>query len=135
MQEITARKERLAECSDKWTLATLVQTLGDVAPFRMKQAVKKAQQPAEATQTARAESKGLSEANAHQWIANAQAIAITYIDRHKEQDLFPTQNDVCVHVAKELRINKIYGAHGTPLEPNYIKRNAIGGKWWQANKP
>lgn len=69
------------------------------------------------------------------WEEAAQDIALEYIRRHEMMNLFPSQSDVCEAVAKEMRERKIYGHHGKPLEANYIQRNAIQGKWWNANKP
>ena len=69
------------------------------------------------------------------WIVDARRLAGECIARHKKQDLFPSQSDVCAEVAKKMLAKKIYGAHGKPLEQNYIQRNAIQGKWWRANKP
>ncbi|WP_261314298.1 hypothetical protein [Burkholderia latens] len=69
------------------------------------------------------------------WISTARDLALTYIGRHKKQNLFPTQDDVCKHLESELRDAKIYGHHNRPLAKDYIKRNAIQGKWWRANKP
>ena len=69
------------------------------------------------------------------WIERARAVACAYIARHREQNLFPSQSDVCEHVAKELREAKVYGPHGKPLRAEYIQRNAIQGDWWKANKP
>jgi hypothetical protein len=77
----------------------------------------------------------LGSSNANAWIATAQDIAKTYIERHKQNNLFPSQKDVCDHVETELRTQKIYGTHGNPLEATYIQRNAIQGKWWRTNKP
>ena len=69
------------------------------------------------------------------WTATARDFAKVYIDRHKEQDLFPSQADVCGHVETKLRENKIFGSHGKPLSAAYIGRNAIQGVWWKQNKP
>jgi hypothetical protein len=69
------------------------------------------------------------------WIEDARRIAKEYIDQHKKEDLFPSQNDVCSHVEKITRKRKIYSDYGKPLAAGYILRNAIQGKWWQANKP
>jgi hypothetical protein len=69
------------------------------------------------------------------WIAKARDFAKTYIDRHKEQDLFPSQDDVCKKVQAYLRENRIFGSHSKPLSAGYILRNAIQGEWWQHNKP
>lgn len=69
------------------------------------------------------------------WIEAVRAIATEYIQRHKKQDLFPPQKDVCTHLEKVSRERKIYSDHGKPLSAGYILRNAIQGKWWQANKP
>jgi hypothetical protein len=69
------------------------------------------------------------------WIAKARDFAKTYIDRHKEHDLFPSQDDVCKKVGAYLRENRIFGSHSKPLSAGYILRNAIQGEWWQHNKP
>ena len=69
------------------------------------------------------------------WTVEACRLALEYIARHKKNNLYPTQKDVCKHVANEMREQKIYGSQARPLEPNYIQRNAIQGEWWQANKP
>lgn len=69
------------------------------------------------------------------WKTQAQSIAKECISHHRQSDLFPTQDDVCEHVASVMREKQIYGLHGKPLEPNYIKRNAIQGAWWKQNKP
>jgi len=81
------------------------------------------------------EARQLSVSGLPDWVESAREIAKEYIDRHKLNDLYPTQNDVCGYVEKEMRIKKISGAHGTPLKAEYIKRNAIQSKWWQENKP
>lgn len=69
------------------------------------------------------------------WKDAARAIAMEYIERHRKRDLFPSQPDVCEHVAKILRGKKMYGPQGTPLSAAYIQRNAIQGEWWKTNKP
>ncbi len=69
------------------------------------------------------------------WIDDARTIAIEYIERHRNKDLFPSQPDVCTYVAKVMRGKKIYGHQGKPLSEGYIQRNAIQGEWWKANKP
>jgi hypothetical protein len=69
------------------------------------------------------------------WLVEALEIAKLYIDRHREQDLFPSQSDVCGHVARKLRENRIFGSHSKPLSAAYIGRNAIQGEWWKQNKP
>jgi hypothetical protein len=69
------------------------------------------------------------------WIDAARSIAIEYIERHRKNDLFPSQPDVCGHVAKIMRGQKMRGPQGKPLSAAYIQRNAIQGEWWQANKP
>lgn len=68
------------------------------------------------------------------WVQRAQQIALAFIAKHREDDLFPSQNDVCDHVAELLRTEKVYGHQGKPMEASYIKRNAIQGAWWKANK-
>ncbi len=70
-----------------------------------------------------------------EWMIKAQEFAKEYIDRHKAQDLFPSQSDVCTHVETKMREMKIYGAHGKPVSAQYIQRNAIQGDWWKRNKP
>lgn len=69
------------------------------------------------------------------WIAMARDFASAYIDRHKRQDLFPSQADVCNEVEAKLRQNRIFGSHDKPLSAAYIGRNALQGTWWQQNKP
>ncbi len=69
------------------------------------------------------------------WVAQARRLALDHIAFHKQENLYPSQKDVCAHVAKKMREQKIYGPHARPLEENYIQRNAIQGKWWQDNKP
>lgn len=68
------------------------------------------------------------------WVAHAVDFAKKYIDRHKEQGLFPSQANVCDHVECKLRENSIFGSHGKPLSASYILRNAIQGDWWKQNK-
>ena len=68
------------------------------------------------------------------WEEEAQRIAKEYIDNHFKNNLHPSQDDVCAAVAGTMKQMKIYGRHKTPLTANYIKRNAIQGKWWQGNK-
>lgn len=68
------------------------------------------------------------------WIAKAQEFAKILIDRHKKEDLFPSQQDVCIKIEKQLRESKIFGSHGKPLSASYILRNAIQGDWWKQNK-
>jgi hypothetical protein len=77
----------------------------------------------------------LSNQTGMDWVTQARAIAIEYIARHKAQDLFPNQKDVSDEVEEKLRVRKIYGTHGKPVSANYIVRNAIGGEWWNKNKP
>ena len=74
-------------------------------------------------------------ANQAGWIEVARSKALEYIARHRDNDLFPPQRDVCEHVAREMRKEKRYSDHGKPLSDSYIQKNAIQGKWWQANKP
>lgn len=69
------------------------------------------------------------------WIINSRNFATEYINRYTKQDLFPNQEDVCKHVEDRLRKEKTFGPHGRPLSAAYIRRNAIGGEWWQKNKP
>ena len=69
------------------------------------------------------------------WVVTARNFASAYIDRHKRQDLFPSQADVCSEVETKLRENKIFGSHDKPLSAAYIGRNAIQGEWWKQNKP
>lgn len=69
------------------------------------------------------------------WIESARTLAIAYIAKHKAQDLFPSQVDVCGHVQKIMRTKKEFGPQRTPLSASYIQRNAIQGDWWKANKP
>lgn len=69
------------------------------------------------------------------WKENARKFALEYIERHRQNNLFPSQKDTCAHVETELRKHKIYGAHGKPVSANYIERNAIRGEWWKQNKP
>ena len=69
------------------------------------------------------------------WIVNAREIASAYIDRHKRQDLFPSQADVCREVETKLREKRIFGSHDKPLSAAYIGRNALQGEWWKQNKP
>lgn len=69
------------------------------------------------------------------WIAKARELAKEYIDRHKKQNLFPSQADVCGHVETMMRDARIYGVHGKPVSAQYIGRNAIQGEWWRQNKP
>lgn len=68
------------------------------------------------------------------WIVRARVIAAEYILRHRAQDLFPGQSDVCGYVAKILRKEKTHGPQG-PVADKYVQRNAIQGDWWKANKP
>ena len=75
------------------------------------------------------------DAGAGSWKATAQAIASEYIAKHRRQDLFPSQDDVCNHVEEIMRKRKIYSDHDKPLSAKYIQRNAIQGDWWKANKP
>lgn len=70
-----------------------------------------------------------------QWVGEARRIALCFIAFHKRGNLYPSQKDVCEHVAKEMREQKIHGPQARPLEPGYIQRNAIQGEWWQANRP
>ena len=67
------------------------------------------------------------------WQEQAKAIALEYLNKHREMDLHPGQLDVCEYVAKEMRTRKIYGPQGKPLSDLYIKRNAIQGDWWRKN--
>jgi hypothetical protein len=69
------------------------------------------------------------------WQERARIIASEYIAKHKSQDLFPGQEDVCGHVEKIMRKGKYYGPQGKPLAASYIQRNAIQGNWWKENKP
>ncbi len=67
------------------------------------------------------------------WVTQAQAIAKAFLSTHWEKNLFPSQKDVCKHVEKITREQKIFGTHGKPLEASYILRNAIQGPWWKKN--
>lgn len=69
------------------------------------------------------------------WIERARTFALKFIENHRAQNLFPGQRDVCNHIEEKLRDEKVYGPHNKPLAAGYIQRNAIQGKWWQANKP
>jgi len=69
------------------------------------------------------------------WQDIARTIAFEYIQRHKANNLFPTQKDVCAHAKEKMDERKIVGPQGRPLEANYIQRCAIQGEWWKSNKP
>ncbi len=68
------------------------------------------------------------------WVSSAQEIAKSYVEKHKKNDLYPTQNDVSKYVADELRKQSIHGPNG-PVSSSYVKRQAIQGDWWKKNKP
>ena len=70
-----------------------------------------------------------------EWMNAARKIAGEYIERHKKQKLFPSQDDVCTHLEQELRTKKIYGPQKRPLSKATILREAIQGEWWTKNKP
>jgi len=82
------------------------------------------------TVTEAAQAAPVDDAN---WITQARAIAKEYLERHVEQDLFPSQDDVCKYLETVLRKREIYGVHRKPLDSSYIQRNAIQGKWWKEN--
>ena len=67
------------------------------------------------------------------WKVIARNFATEYIQRHKAQDLHPSQVDVSDHVAKLMREAKIYGPQGKPLTASSIQRETIQGAWWKAN--
>lgn len=67
------------------------------------------------------------------WKATAQALGLEYLRRHKAQNLFPTQKDVCSYLEEELRKQAVFGGQKRPLSANYISRNAIQGEWWRRN--
>jgi hypothetical protein len=72
------------------------------------------------------------------WVVFARTTASEYINRHRAQDLFPNQSDVCEHVENIMRTRKpkpFLSEHGKPVSAKYIQRNAIQGAWWRANKP
>lgn len=69
------------------------------------------------------------------WVEQVRAIALEYITKHKANDLFPSQQDVCGHIETVARAKKIYGPQGKPISQSYIQRNAIQGNWWKKNKP
>jgi hypothetical protein len=69
------------------------------------------------------------------WKMKAEEFAKDYIERHRKQNLFPSQLDVCQAVESKMRTEEIYGAHGKPVSATYIQRNAIQGDWWKKNKP
>lgn len=50
--------------------------------------------------------EGTSSTATVDWIARVRALAIEYIARHKEQDLYPTQDDVCKHLTEVAREKK-----------------------------
>lgn len=74
-------------------------------------------------------------ATAVSWVTVAQGLAFGYIERHRQQGLFPTQADVCSYLEDELRERAVYGPHKRPVSASYIQRNAIQGEWWKKNKP
>jgi hypothetical protein len=76
----------------------------------------------------------MTEKDSTEWKEAARVIALEYLDRHRKQELFPSQTDVCEHVEKTMRQTKIYSQHGKPVGAGYIRRNAVGGDWWQKNK-
>jgi len=76
----------------------------------------------------------ISTGKVNSWVINAQEIAKSYIEKHKENNLYPTQNDVSDHVADELRKRSIHGPNG-PVSSSYVKRQVIQGDWWKKNKP
>lgn len=94
--------------------------------------------PADAIKSKRSlsdkEARQLSTSKRPDWAESAREIAKVCIDKHKLDDLYPSQNDVCAHVEEEMRKQKIFGTHGNPLDAKYIQRNAIQGEWWQKNK-
>lgn len=67
------------------------------------------------------------------WIVKAREFALKYIERHRENDLFPALDDVARHLEKKLKDEKVFSEHGKPLSAAYIKRNALQGDWWQQN--
>ena len=68
-------------------------------------------------------------------LVKAREVAKTYIDRHKAQKLKPSQEDVSKHAAEALEKAGVVGVNGNPISAPYIKRNALQGEWWKANKP
>ena len=75
-----------------------------------------------------------SKANVNSWIDSAREIGKSYIEEHQKKNLFPTQDDVSDHIAKQLRKQSIHGPNG-PVSSSYVKRQAIQGDWWKKNKP
>lgn len=124
-----------SEISD---LAELVVRSDNLASFlESRKALVAKDTPVNAAPSGSPESKEskVTDATPTSWIEQVRAIALEYIAKHKANDLFPSQKDVCRHVESVARKQKIYGPQGKPLSQSYIQRNAIQGDWWQKNKP
>jgi hypothetical protein len=67
----------------------------------------------------------------HAWVAKAQEIGAAYLEKHKMNDLFPSQQNVADHVAKILKSEHVLSDLGKPLSSGYILRNALQGAWWK----
>lgn len=65
------------------------------------------------------------------WKERARLIALKFMDRHRGNDLFPTQRDVAEYLEREFRKQGILSPNKKALSAAYIKRNAIQGEWWQ----
>jgi len=73
----------------------------------------------------------VSQSNRHAWVAKAQGIGASYLEKHKINGLFPSQQNVADHVAKILRSEHVLSDMGKPLSSAYILRNALQGAWWK----
>ena len=90
---------------------------------------------AESPQGSTQQTAPASAATPADWVTTVRDFAKQYIDRHKAQNLFPSQADVCEKAEAYLSEKRIFGSHERPLSAAYIGRNAIQGAWWQQNKP
>jgi hypothetical protein len=61
------------------------------------------------------------------WKERARERAHEIIERQRERDLYPSQEDVADEIAKEFRQAGTVGAGGKPLTGAYIKRHALKG--------
>lgn len=61
------------------------------------------------------------------WKAEAKKMAVELINRDREKDLYPSQDNLADEIAKKFRSVGVLGAAGKPLTGAYIKRHALNG--------
>ena len=69
-----------------------------------------------------------------EWLAAAQKLAKSYIEKELASNRHPSLLNIGDHVAAQLRSRGIFGSQGKPLRGETIKRHALGGMSTQQNK-